>query len=149
MENRGLLKSTVGKLSYSVSTVSDRTTGRQRFDPRQRKRIFFVLASVSRPALRTIQPPMGTGVSFSGGKERPGRDADHSLHLVPGQEWIGAILPLPLVPCMAVTGHLYFLLQSSARHKPLLVIFSYYHHLLHVQLGDQELATARNAWRNS
>jgi hypothetical protein len=27
--------------------------------------------------------PMGTGSPFPGGKARPGRDANHSLHLVP------------------------------------------------------------------
>jgi hypothetical protein len=27
--------------------------------------------------------PMGNGGPFPGGKARPGRDADHSLHLVP------------------------------------------------------------------
>jgi hypothetical protein len=57
--------------------------GRPEFDPRQRQRIFPV-ASVSRPALGPIQPPVQwvPGI-LSRGKERPGRDADHSPHLVP------------------------------------------------------------------
>jgi hypothetical protein len=53
-------------------------TGRPGFDPQQRQRIFLI-ASASRPALGPTQPcPMGTGVSFPGGKVRPGRDGDHS-----------------------------------------------------------------------
>jgi hypothetical protein len=53
------------------------------FDPRQRQRIFPV-ASVTRPALGPIQPPVQwvPGI-LSRGKEWPGRDADHSPHLVP------------------------------------------------------------------
>jgi hypothetical protein len=40
----------------------------------------FPLASVSRPALGPIQPPVQwvLGGPFAGGKARPGRDADHS-----------------------------------------------------------------------
>jgi hypothetical protein len=63
----------------SVSIVSTGwTTGRSRFDPRQRQRI-FPLASVSRPALGPTQPPVQwvTWV-LSPGVTRPGRDADHS-----------------------------------------------------------------------
>jgi hypothetical protein len=37
--------------------------------------MIFPLASVSRPALGPTKPPVG--------KARPGRDADHSPHLVP------------------------------------------------------------------
>jgi hypothetical protein len=37
---------------------------------------------VSRPALEPTNPPAGTGGPFLGGKARPGRDADHSPHLV-------------------------------------------------------------------
>jgi hypothetical protein len=52
---------------------STRPTGHPEFDFRQRQGIFPV-ASVSRPALRPTQLPI---------QWRPGRDADHSLHLVP------------------------------------------------------------------
>jgi hypothetical protein len=53
------------------------------FDSRQRQRI-FPLTSVSRPALGPTQPPVQwvPGV-LSRDKARPGRDADHSPHLVP------------------------------------------------------------------
>jgi hypothetical protein len=45
----------------------------------------FPLTSVSRPALGSTQPPVQwvPGVLSSGVKARPGRDADHSPHLVP------------------------------------------------------------------
>jgi hypothetical protein len=45
----------------------------------------FPLASVSRPALGSTQPPVQwvPGVLSRGGKARPGRDVDHSPHLVP------------------------------------------------------------------
>jgi hypothetical protein len=44
----------------------------------------FSLTSVSRPALRTTQPPVQwVPTVLSRGKARPGRDADHSPHLMP------------------------------------------------------------------
>jgi hypothetical protein len=54
-------------------------TGRPGFDPRQRQRIFpsnlcIQTGSGAHPASCTV----GTGGSLSGGKGRPGRDADHS-----------------------------------------------------------------------
>jgi hypothetical protein len=53
-------------------------TGRLRFEPRQRQRTFPV-SSVSRPALRPTHPPVQwVPGSFTMGKARPGRDADHS-----------------------------------------------------------------------
>jgi len=56
--------------------LDDRAIG---FDPRQGQRI-FPLASLSRPALGPTKPPVQwvPGGPFSGGKARPGRDADHS-----------------------------------------------------------------------
>jgi hypothetical protein len=61
-----------------VCLATDWTTGRSRFDPRQGQRI-FPLASVSRPALGSTQPPVQWAPRIlSGGKARPGRDADHS-----------------------------------------------------------------------
>jgi hypothetical protein len=47
--------------------------------------MIFPLSSVPRPALGPTQPPVQwvTGVLSPGVKARPGRDADHSLHLVP------------------------------------------------------------------
>jgi hypothetical protein len=65
----------LGQLNqYSVRLQTERSG----LDPRHRQRI-FLLASVPRPDVRPIQLP---GV-FPGGKARPGRDADHSPHLVP------------------------------------------------------------------
>jgi hypothetical protein len=57
------------------------TTGRSRFDPRQRQGI-FPLTSVSIPAVRPTQPPVQwvPRILFKG-KAR--RDADHSPHLIP------------------------------------------------------------------
>jgi hypothetical protein len=59
------------------------TTGRSGFDPRQRQRIFlYPLCSD-----RLWGPPSllynGYRGPFPGGKTRPGRDDDHSPHLVP------------------------------------------------------------------
>jgi len=51
---------------------------------------------------------MGTGGPLPGGKARPGREADHSPHLVPRLRMSRSYTPLPLVACMAVAGQLYF-----------------------------------------
>jgi hypothetical protein len=63
---------------------TERTTGRLRYDSRQRRKDFSSIlcvqtGSVAHPASCT----MGTGGSLSEGKARPGRGADHSPHLVP------------------------------------------------------------------
>jgi hypothetical protein len=65
---------------YSSSWLQ---TGLPGFDPRQRQKI-FPLACVSRPALGPTQPPIQgvPGGPSPGSKARPGRDADHSPHLV-------------------------------------------------------------------
>jgi hypothetical protein len=60
------------------------TTGRSRFDPRQKRKDFFCSLCVqtgsgAHPASCT----MGTGGTFPEVKAWPGRDADHSPHLVP------------------------------------------------------------------
>jgi hypothetical protein len=61
-------------------------TGRPGFGPRQRQSIFSS-ASLSGAALRSSQPPMQWILvvrwSFLRGKAQPGRDVDHSPHLVP------------------------------------------------------------------
>jgi hypothetical protein len=56
--------------------------------------------------------PMGTGGPFSGGKARPGRDADHSPHLVPRLSMSGSYTSSPSCASMACSGTalLYFYL---------------------------------------
>jgi hypothetical protein len=78
---------------YCLGT--DCTTGRSRFDPRQRQRI-FPLASESRQALGPTQHPVRwvPGVISPVGKAPPGRDADHSPPSSAEDEWVGAIHPL-------------------------------------------------------
>jgi hypothetical protein len=49
---------------------------------------------------------MGTGGPFPGGKTRPGRDADHSPHLVPRLRMSRSIPPLPQAPSWRVAGQL-------------------------------------------
>jgi hypothetical protein len=51
--------------------------------------------------------PMGTGGPFPGSKARPGRDADHSPHLVPWSRMSRSCIPPPLTACMAVAGQLF------------------------------------------
>jgi hypothetical protein len=47
--------------------------------------------------------PMASGVPFPGGKARPGRDADHSPHLLPRSR-MSTSYTLSLGACMAVAG---------------------------------------------
>jgi hypothetical protein len=50
------------------------------FDPRQRQNDFSSSLCVQTiPGAHPTSCPMGTGVPFPGSKERPERDADHSL----------------------------------------------------------------------
>jgi hypothetical protein len=60
------------------------TTGRSGFDPRQRQKNFSSILYVQTGSgAHPTSCTMGTGGPFPGGKARPGRDADHSPHLVP------------------------------------------------------------------
>jgi hypothetical protein len=74
-------------------------TGRPGFDLRQWRKDFSSILCVQNvsgghPASCTIN----NGVPFTGGKARPGRDADHSPHVVPRS--------LPHGVCVALLGHL-------------------------------------------
>jgi hypothetical protein len=71
--------SSVSRIAQYGVLSTDWTTGRSRFDHRQRREIFSSILCVqtgsgAHPASCTV----GTGGSFPGGKARPGRDADHS-----------------------------------------------------------------------
>jgi hypothetical protein len=48
--------------------------------------------------------PMGTGGPFPGVKARPGRDADHSLHLVPRSGMSRSYTSFPPSASMACSG---------------------------------------------
>jgi hypothetical protein len=88
-KNTSTVQSTVGSQGRSVSIVSDyeledRTTGRSRYDPPAGANDFssslcVQTGSGAHPASCT----MGTRDPFLGAISRPGRDADHSPHLVP------------------------------------------------------------------
>jgi hypothetical protein len=51
--------------------------------------------------------PVGTGGPFPGAKARPGRDGDHSPHLVPRSRMSRSYTPLPQAPSWRVVGQLY------------------------------------------
>jgi hypothetical protein len=58
--------------------ATDWTTGRVRFDPRQRQDFSSSLCVQTGSEAHPASCTTGTGDPFSGGKARPGRDADHS-----------------------------------------------------------------------
>jgi hypothetical protein len=74
-------------------------TERPGLDARQRQSI-FLLASVSRPALRSTQPHI-QWVLESFPAARSGRDADHSPHLVQRSRMNRSYSTSPLCACMA------------------------------------------------
>jgi hypothetical protein len=55
---------------------------------------FFLLSATSRPALRLTQP----SIQWVPGVKRQGRDADHSLHLVPMSRNVELCLHFPICP---------------------------------------------------
>jgi hypothetical protein len=95
------------------------TTGRSGFDPRQGQRI-FPLTSVSIPALSPTQPP----VQWAPGVLSPGQSAAGVWRwpFTPiycwGQEWVGAIPPLPLSAILACSGTaLLFYFSGTLLHQ--------------------------------
>jgi hypothetical protein len=102
--------------TYSISVVSrelsqysvwlrDKRPGDLSSIPDRGERI-FPLASVSRPALGPIQPPVQwvPGGPFPGAKAQPGRDADHSPHLVPRSRMSRSYTSSPSSAFMACSG---------------------------------------------
>jgi hypothetical protein len=94
-----------GVTQYTVSLQTEPPG----FDPWQRQRI-FPLASVSRPALKSAQPPIQWVLRgpFPGVKVWPGRDADHSLQSsaeVKNESELYLLSPWCL---HGIAGHFYF-----------------------------------------
>jgi hypothetical protein len=88
-----------------TALLTDWTTGRSRFDPQQRQRV-FLLASVSRPALMPTQSPVQwvQAVLSSGVKRGRGVTLTTHPHLM-SRSWMSrAIYPLPLCLNMYVVG---------------------------------------------
>jgi hypothetical protein len=86
------------------------TTGRSRFDPRQRRKDFssslcVQTGSGAQPASCT----MGTGGPFSGATRWKARDADHSPLLVPRSRMSSSYIFSPLSDCMANRGTAFIL----------------------------------------
>jgi hypothetical protein len=96
--------------------ATDWTTGRSRFDLRNRQKI-FPLASVSRPALGPTQPP----VQWVPRVLSPGIKHSVTLTTQPiycrGREWVGAIPHLPLRLHICVVGLLYLYHQPPLKRR--------------------------------
>jgi hypothetical protein len=58
---------------------------------------------------------MGTGGPFPRGKARPGRDADHSPHLVPRTRMSRSYTPLPQASPWRAVGKPYFFKYTNLR----------------------------------
>jgi hypothetical protein len=71
-----------------------------------------------------VSYPMGTGDFFPGVK-RPGRVADHSIHLMPRSRMRGAIPPLP---------QCYFVVWCLVKHREK---FNFYLYLYHMTLSTR------------
>jgi hypothetical protein len=81
------------------------TTGRSRFDPRQRRKdSSSSLCVQTGSGAHRASCTMGTGGPFPGAKARPARDVDHSPHQCRDQEWARAISPLPPSASIACSG---------------------------------------------
>jgi hypothetical protein len=70
----------VSRVAQSLCCLAtDWTTGRSRFDSRQRRKDFSCnLCVQTGSGAHPTSCPMGTGGPFPGAKAQPGRDADHS-----------------------------------------------------------------------
>jgi hypothetical protein len=118
-------------------------TERQRFDPRQRLKDFssnlcVQTGSGAHPASCT----MGTEGSFPGGKERQGRDADHSPHLVPRSRMSRSYTPLhpsSFVVCRGTASALVFLLPLLMIYISPFVLFVCFPYSFNSSLCDSSL----------
>jgi hypothetical protein len=94
MEHWFLSGSRCSSVSRTQCLTTDWTNGWSGFYPRQKQEDFSCslcdqTGSGAHPASD------GNRGSFPGGKARSDRDDDHSSHLLPGQEWVGAITSPP------------------------------------------------------
>jgi hypothetical protein len=88
LASRLILNQYVNFWKYLSTLTTDWTTGRKRFDPRQRQEDYFSNLCIQTGS--AVQPDScirGTVDPFPGGRARLVRDADHSPHLVP-RSWM-------------------------------------------------------------
>jgi hypothetical protein len=94
--------------SSSVSVVSDYALNDRGSIPGRvkvrGKRFFLYFCVQISPEAHPASYPMGSRGSFPGSNAQAGRDADHSPHLVPRPKMSKTCFPLPLSPCMAISG---------------------------------------------
>jgi hypothetical protein len=110
----------------SMCLATGWTTGRSRFDPRQRRKDFFSNLCVQTGS--GANPPsstMGTGGPVPGTKARPGCDADHLPHLVPRSRMSRSYTSSPPSAFLACSGTaLAFYYESEGvRGTPSLAVY--------------------------
>jgi hypothetical protein len=85
--------------------TTDCTTGRMRFDPRERQKYFSSSLSVQTDSeAHPASYPMGTAGIFLAGKARLGRDADYSPHIAPRSRMSRSYISSPLCSLYGGSG---------------------------------------------
>jgi hypothetical protein len=110
---------TVSRMVQSVQCLATCwTTGRSRFDHRQRHRIFSILCVQTGSGDHPASCPMGTGGPFPGLKG--GRDVTLTTHphLVPRSWMSRSLLPLPPSAFMACSGTALFFFYHQVTWQP-------------------------------
>jgi hypothetical protein len=106
----------VSRIVQSVQCLATGwTTGRIRFDPRQRRKDFYSsFCAQTGSGVHPASCTMGTMGPFSGGKVRQGRDADHSppSSAEVENEWELYLLS-PQAPSWRVVGHIFIVEAPS------------------------------------